>query len=171
MHPVMRTMFVSLAIGSMGVLGSMFYYIGIAEATRPILDPEPVTTSVTTVDDGEGGVFSDLVNDLRRQEGLPMQLSPTPPREYLRRQVEAKGYDVDLFNRIVFCESKWRMVPNKQSTAFGYFQILDGTEKLTPQYRAGLRKTDPYVNIDMAISLYEKYGTIPWTESQGCWDR
>jgi hypothetical protein len=63
------------------------------------------------------------------------------------------------------------MVQNKKSTAYGYFQILDGTERLTPQYRAGLRKTDPYVNIDMAIFLYGKYGTIPWMESRICWGR
>lgn len=164
-------MFVSLAVGSVGLLGSMLYFIGIAEATRPILYPDPIPSSLAVQEEDDGGVFRDLMNDLREQEGLPSETVPIPPREYLFRRAEEYGYDTNLLNRIAFCESRWRMVQNTKSTAYGYFQILDGTEKLTPQYKAGLSRMDPYVNIDMAVFLYGKYGTIPWTESRGCWGR
>lgn len=171
MHPIMRTMFLALAVGSIGLFSSMLYFIGIAEATRPILYPDPIPASLAEETLTDEGMFRDLINDLRKQEGLPVDVLPIPPREYLLRRAEERGYDAELLNRIVFCESRWRMVENAKSTASGYFQILDGTEKLTPQYKAGLRKADPYVNIDMAIYLYGKYGTIPWTESRACWGR
>ena len=156
-------MFIALAIGSIGLFGSMFYYIHVAQATAPILDASPSTVSNGLMQ----GSFAHAVRDLESQRaGMDL----VPPREYLRDRAEAAGVDYALLNKIAYCESKWRMKENPQSTASGYFQILDGTEKLTPQFAAGLRKTDPYVNIDMAIFLYGKYGTIPWTESQDCWN-
>lgn len=93
----------------------------------------------------------------------------TVPRAYLRERAQAEGIDTEILERIAWCESHWRMVANKRSSAYGYFQILDATEKTTPQYKQGLRKFDPFVNIDMAISLYKKRGTSPWNESKACW--
>jgi hypothetical protein len=61
------------------------------------------------------------------------------------------------------------MVKNATSSAYGYFQIIDGTERTTPQYALGRRKFDPYTNIDMGLYLYETRGTNPWNESKGCW--
>ena len=96
--------------------------------------------------------------------------TPFPtPREYMKAQCEARGCDFALLDAIVTCESKWILVQNSQSSAFGYFQILDSTERTTPQYQAGRRKTNPYANIDMGIFLYESRGTNPWNESKACW--
>lgn len=93
----------------------------------------------------------------------------TPPREYLRIRAAEEGLDYKKLDHIIRCESGWRMVKNARSSAFGYFQIIDGTEKTTPQYQAGLRKTDPYVNIDMGIYLYKRHSWLPWVESKSCW--
>lgn len=91
------------------------------------------------------------------------------PRQYLSLRAEEEGLDYDLLNQIIKCESNWRMVKNAKSSAFGYFQILDRTEQGTPYYLQGKSKTDPYVNIDMGIYLYDRYGWQPWTESKPCW--
>jgi hypothetical protein len=170
MHPFIRTMFLSLAIGTAGVLASMVYYIHIARATEQLLYQDASGRITAEIALGSvNGTFIGLIQDLEEQRTDAGGALPIPPKEYLRLRTEQSGVDYDLLNDIAFCESHWRMVQNKKSTAFGYFQILDGTEKLTPQYKKGLRKTDPYANIDMAISLLQKYGTEPWTESKPCW--
>lgn len=171
MHPYMRTMFLSLTVGTIGVFASMLYYIHVARATENLLFQNAASritaeAALSSVD----GSFTGLIQGLEEQRKDAGGALPIPPKEYLRLRAEQAGVSYSLLNRIAYCESHWRMVDNKKSTASGYFQILDGTEQLTPQYRDGLRKTDPYVNIDMAISLYKKYGTIPWVESQECWD-
>lgn len=98
------------------------------------------------------------------------QALPPEPREYLRQECSRQeNCDFFLVDAIVSCESGWRMVKNKQSSAFGYFQIIDSTERITPQYEEGDRKFDPYTNIDMGLYLLETYGTSPWLESRGCW--
>ena len=75
-------------------------------------------------------------------------------------------------DKIGSCESGWRMVKNPTSSAFGIFQIIDSTERMTPQYAAGLRKTDPYVNVDMAYWLMtEGGGSSHWYPSEPCWSR
>jgi hypothetical protein len=170
MHPYIRTMFLALAVGSIGLFASMLYYIHIAHATENSLLSDTASrinaeAALASVD----GSFTGLIQDLEAQRKDAGGALPIPPREYLRLRAEQTGVNYALLNRIAYCESHWRMVENKKSTASGYFQILDGTEQLTPQYREGLRKTNPYANIDMAIFLYEKYGTIPWMESQDCW--
>ncbi|MFA6131289.1 MAG: hypothetical protein WC730_03450 [Patescibacteria group bacterium] len=91
------------------------------------------------------------------------------PREYLKDQCEEHDLDFVLLDSIVYCESNWRMVKNSQSTAFGYFQILDGTEATTPMYSQGLRKYDPFTNIDMGVFLYERDSWYPWVTSKNCW--
>lgn len=169
LHPYIRTMFVSLAVGTAGVFASGFYYIHVAEATRPFLEAqfvEPVVASALP----DSSPFVSVVRDLEETEKTTTVIKP-PPREYLRIRSGEYGYDGNLLNDIAYCESKWRMVPNSKSTAFGYFQILDGTERMTPQYALGMRKDDPYANIDMALWLYGKFGTLPWLESKGCWSR
>jgi hypothetical protein len=102
--------------------------------------------------------------------------SPTPhilppPKQYLAQVCQEQGCDFALLYAIVECESGWRMVKNTQSSAFGFFQIIDGTETTTPQYAQGQRKYDPYVNIDMGVYLYQQRGTNPWLSSRACWQR
>jgi len=91
------------------------------------------------------------------------------PREYLFAQCEVVGCDADMLDAIATCESQWRMVGNTGSTAFGYYQILDSTERTTAPFKDGQRKFDPYANVDMGIYLYQTRGTNPWHESMGCW--
>ena len=90
------------------------------------------------------------------------------PRAYLYEQAAERNLDARLLDRIAFCESNWRMVRSKQSSAYGFFQIIDATEASTPQYKAGQRKFDPYTNVDMALYLFERYGSSPWVESRAC---
>lgn len=101
-------------------------------------------------------------------EGIHALHEPTP-REYLAINCAEEDCDLDLLNAIVFCESTWRMVKNRGSSAYGYFQIIDGTEATTPQFKEGLRKFDHYTNIDMGLYLYETRGSNPWNESRNCW--
>lgn len=103
--------------------------------------------------------------DLRARASL-QQLTP---REYLYQRASEKNLDFRLLERIAFCESNWRMVKSSQSSAYGFFQIIDATERSTPQYKEGERKFDPFTNIDMAVYLFERYGSTPWTESRPCW--
>lgn len=157
-------MFLALGFGSLFVFGSGIYYVEVAAATKSMLEGTRVPyRSAASIADSPFIALLDGLPGFRSAEVKP------PPREYLQEQADARGLDAELLNRIAFCESQWRMVNNRQSTAFGYFQIVDGTEQLTPEYREGLSKTDPYVNIDMALSLYEKYGTAPWHASRHCW--
>lgn len=94
---------------------------------------------------------------------------PLTPREYLREQCQSPDCDFLLLDTIIDCESGWQMVKNRRSSAYGYFQILDSTEATTPQYKGGLRKHDPYINLDMGLYLYETRGSNPWNASKGCW--
>lgn len=91
------------------------------------------------------------------------------PKEYLYLQASSHGLDYELLHQIAYCESHWRMVKNAGSSAYGFFQIIDRTERYTPQFKAGGRKYDPFTNIDMAVYLNDKYGTFPWLESRPCW--
>lgn len=91
------------------------------------------------------------------------------PRDYLRQQCVEPECDFWLLDKIAECESNWRMVKNGRSSAYGFFQILDSTERTTPQWQAGESKYDPYSNIDMAIHLYETRGWQPWYPSKHCW--
>jgi len=166
LHPYMRTMFLSLIIGSMLVFWSAIYYVEVDAATAPLLSAEKITFAQAT--NLMNTPFVELVETLEAQDVAGVDVHPFP-REYLRLRAEEEGYDYELLNRIAVCESKWRMIKNRRSTAFGYFQIIDGTERLTPQYEAGLRKTNPYANIDMALYLYGRQGTLPWLASRRCW--
>jgi len=96
---------------------------------------------------------------------------PSTPKEHLYEQCALAEHDCDavLLDAIASCESQWRMVPNAGSSAYGYYQILDSTERTTPQYKAGERKYNPYTNVDMAIYLFDTRGSNPWNESKGCW--
>ncbi len=91
------------------------------------------------------------------------------PKEYLYDRATELNLDYDLLSRIAFCESNWRMVPNAHSSAYGFFQIIDGTERYTPSYKDGERKYDAQANIDMGVYLYNRYGLRPWNESKPCW--
>lgn len=164
----MSTMFLSLIVGSILVFWSAIYYVEVEAATKPMLAAEMVTVAHAT--NLMNTPFVDLVEVLEVQDMDGVEVKP-PPREYMRMKAEEKGFDYELLNKIAFCESRWRMVKNRRSSAYGYFQIIDGTERMTPQYKAGLSKTDPYANIDMALYLYGRYRTIPWLASRRCWSR
>ncbi len=165
-HPYVRTMLLSLAVGTMMLLGSTLYYVQVSAATAPYLEGKIVTRESAAAVTSSTTVGLDMAD--ASADGVPTKPFP---RSYLREKAAEKGFDADLLERIAHCESNWRMVKNEKSTAVGFFQILDGTEKLTPQFKNGLSKDDPYVNIDMALALYEKYGTIPWYESRDCWEK
>lgn len=168
LHPYIRTMFLSLAAGTIGVIGSTIYYVHVAEATKPFLEARAVLAA--DVAPFADTPFVEFAEETGGEGGENVMLRP-PPKEYLRERAAELGYDATLLERIAYCESRWRMVKNRTSSAYGYFQIIDGTERMTPQYKAGFRKTDPYANIEMALSLYGKQGTLPWLASRRCWSR
>lgn len=108
--------------------------------------------------------------DMQQSSALAQSvLAQTEPKEHLYQAATERGLDYGLLAQIAKCESHWRMVPNARSSAYGYFQILDATEYHTPQYKEGRRKFDPITNVDMAVYLFERYGTNPWNESKPCW--
>ncbi len=115
-----------------------------------------------------GAIFSIEAWLLLRETPVLAYEKILTPKEYLFEQCIG-DCDALALDAIATCESQWRMVKNATSSAYGYFQILDSTERTTPQYKEGQRKFDPYANVDMAIWLYEQYGTNPWNESKGCW--
>ncbi len=168
LHPYIRTMLISLGIGTLGVIASTIYYVHVAEATKPYLEARavPARTAVALADTP----FAGLAEEGEDEGGEDVTLRP-PPKEYLYQRAEQLGFNAALLDRIAYCESRWRMVKNRISTAYGYFQIIDSTERMTPQYRAGYRKTDPYANIEMALYLYGRQGTRPWLASRRCWLR
>jgi len=91
------------------------------------------------------------------------------PRAYLASICQQPDCDFDLLDSIAWCESKWKMVQNSISSAYGYFQIIDGTEATTPQYQEGKSKYNAYDNVDMGVFLYQRDGINPWLESRACW--
>jgi len=159
-------MLLTLAVGTVGVLGSLLYYARVSAATAPFLEGRAVMAA------SAAGIATSTQIGLDVAGASNGSVPTKPfPRAYLRAKAAEYGFDAELLERIAHCESNWRMVKNEKSTATGFFQILDGTERLTPQFKEGLSKDDPYVNIDMALALYAKYGVIPWYKSQACWER
>lgn len=129
-------------------------------------------TSPVNKDDAVIGVDqteeSDVVHEVASQHEIVHETSQSH-RDYLKQRAEEEGFPFALLDRIVKCESGWRMVKNPISSAYGYFQIIDGTERTTPQYKAGQRKYDPYVNMEMGLWLYKTRGANPWYPSEHCW--
>ena len=109
--------------------------------------------------------------DIQRAENEAafMRSEYKQPKEYLYDRAMELDLDYRILERIAFCESNWRMVKSSQSSAYGFFQIIDGTERYTPSFKAGQRKYDARTNIDMGVYLYSRYGVFPWTESKPCW--
>lgn len=159
-------MFLSLIAGTVMVAGSLLYEHAVSAQTRDILMPPSSAREYVLSHNAEP--LNSMLLDLENQDVSAMTLMPFP-REYLKLRAEEEGLNYPLLDRIAYCESKWRMVKNARSSAYGYFQIVDGTERLTAAFKDGDRKEDPYANIDMAIHLYQKYGTIPWESSRSCW--
>ncbi len=112
------------------------------------------------------GVLFLFIHSTNAQGKLESTLTP---REYLRAMCQEPDCDFLLLDSIVTCESRWRMVQNSISSAYGYFQILDSTEATTDPFKEGERKYNPYSNIDMGIYLYDTRGSNPWNESKHCW--
>lgn len=149
------------------VAASVLHYRTVEAKTRPLFHATVVTRGYILANDIQP--FSTLIDELAFQDEPPAP--EVLPREYLKIRAEEEGANYNVLNRIAMCESKWRMVGNSESTAYGYFQILEGTEKFTPEYKQGRRRHDPYANIDMAIFLYKADGTEPWKESEPCWSQ
>jgi len=121
------------------------------------------TVSVLPADPVKVKASGEVLKPVKVQDGS------SDSQAYLKKRSDELGLPYTLLNRIIECESTWIMQKNKLSSAYGYFQIIDGTEKTTPQYKSGLRKFDPYVNIDMGIWLYQQRGSQPWNASKHCW--
>lgn len=91
------------------------------------------------------------------------------PRQYLwliAAEDETQARELDLLIR---CESGWKMIKNRTSSAYGYCQFLDSTWRNT-EGRMGkdIERTDPYDAIDACVWLYSEDGITHWLESQGC---
>lgn len=155
----------SLVTGTIMVVASVFYDRAVEAKTQAAFASHIVTRGTVLAKGIEP--FSSLIETLVLQDAPLSHL--VLPREYLKLRAQEEGVGYETLNRIAYCESKWRMVGNASSSAYGYFQIISGTEKATPQYKAGGRKEDPYANIDMAIFLYQSDGTKPWEASRECW--
>ncbi len=91
------------------------------------------------------------------------------PRDYLREKCVEPDCDFWMMDKIAECESGWTMVKNSSSSAYGFYQILDSTERTTPQWKEGMSKYDPYANIEMGVFLFESRGWQPWYPSRSCW--
>lgn len=141
---------VRLAITTCVVIASVLAAISSA-AIAP--DPEPPSVP-------------DPVPTARLKMAGPREFTP---REYLWHIAPKLA---PVLDRVARCESGWKMIPNSggSSTAYGYFQILDGTARLTPQHAAGGSKRDPYTNVEMAVWLAERDGVYAhWFPSYDCW--
>ena len=123
---------------------------------------------------------------------VPRLVLPQIPAEplFLESLPEVAKWKLYLYNRsleyglsyrefrilrdIVQCESGWRQF-NSEGTVlvgrdgldWGLFQIrvaeTDGTDvHLKTAEKLGLDLKDPYDNIDYALYLYEREGTVPW---------
>jgi len=111
----------------------------------------------------------DDTNEGRAGDSVQAQSNEFNPRSYLHARCKEEKINCAILEKIVQCESGWRMVKNPKSSAFGYFRVIDSTEKTTPQYKEGKRKYDPVSNIEMGIWLFKKRGTNPWLMSARCW--
>jgi soluble lytic murein transglycosylase-like protein len=76
-----------------------------------------------------------------------------------------------VLSKIAFCESSNNnLATNPNSTAKGKYQIIDGTRELVEKHTG---KTYDLFNeedsLEVALWLYERYGTKPWKASEACW--
>lgn len=107
------------------------------------------------------------------QDSLPLaatDLKRLTPRQYLYLFNDPRT--AKKIDKIAWCESRWEMVQNKSSSAFGYCQFLTSTWKTTLN-RMGIEnstelRTDPFMNVDACVWLYEHDGIRHWLESQDC---
>lgn len=81
-----------------------------------------------------------------------------------------------VMDRVKMCESGGNPnAKNKNSTASGSYQILQSTwnyegKKLWGSLE-GKDIFNPKDNEELAVYLFEKYGTSPWLESKACWSK
>lgn len=109
-------------------------------------------------------------------DSLPLaetDINRLTPRQKLHLTMGLSELESDLLDRVATCESGWKMVPNSDgSSAYGYFQIIASTERMTPQYSAGGDRHNPNDNVEMAVWLYKEGGGIEhWYPSEGCWSQ
>lgn len=103
----------------------------------------------------------------------PPKTESLSPVELVYKFSKKYGVDPELALRIMQCESEgYRYADNPNSTAYGYFQILDGTWH-NVMTKMGLpvntSKSHPTVSIEAGIWLLAHEGVRPWASSQYCW--
>lgn len=96
---------------------------------------------------------------------------------YLFEQTGFDYYKYKKLEKIVWCESKWKVdavrinksIKGKQSIDYGLFQVNsyywgEAAAKLGLDY-----KNDPLDNIDMGLHILDKQGFNAWNWSSYCW--
>lgn len=72
--------------------------------------------------------------------------------------------------RIRWCESRNDYnAQNKNSSASGAYQFLDGTWRSVTGLSGSAKDYSPAVQDEAFRKLYAKSGTSPWNASKGCW--
>ena len=112
--------------------------------------------------------FAVTVYAISNPEPEHFEYTPTP-RAYLAKLCTQPDCDFAFLDTVAWCESKWQMVGNSTSSAYGYFQIIKGTEETTKVYKNGGSRMDPYDNVEMGVELYRRDGIFPWIPSRACW--
>lgn len=84
-------------------------------------------------------------------------------------------YDIDEYSLvydIIKCESGWRdYVKNKDSTAYGLAQFIDGTWiYVQDKWNMDLDRYSYNDQLYATVRLLEEEGWKHWTESKWCWD-
>ncbi len=86
------------------------------------------------------------------------------PQDYLK---QLAGSDYELLYKIAVCESGFKSVKNKNSSASGIFQFIASTWSKWGQGDI----MDDYNNINAAVDLFHAEGTRPWESSYQCWSK
>lgn len=84
-------------------------------------------------------------------------------------------YNMDMYSLsydIIKCESGWKpYAKNKESTAYGLGQFLDGTWKyVQDKWKMELDRNSYDDQLYAMVRLLEEEGWKHWAESKWCWD-
>lgn len=105
--------------------------------------------------------------------------APLSNRELIEKYAEKYGVDSALAWRVARCESPKDgdvdpLAKNPTSTASGVFQFLKGSWKYYgTQLWGSVEGKDVFNrehNIELAMYVMSKRGTVDWTASQYCWE-
>ncbi len=98
-----------------------------------------------------------------------------PPNQPIEQ--ETKQIVPPLLEKIALCESSNNpLATNKKSSAKGLYQFLDSSWKfygnqLWHEDIINKNVFDPEDSKELAVFVFEKYGSRPWSESSGCWSK